>query len=191
MLKKGVFLYYLTAGWVLLMAAIGLMFLFSSMKPTADVKAQYQPRVYSVPIESWEPGEVRNLRIAGRPVVIWRSDLEEIATAMAQAEPDIPLEDWTEFLNNGSLARELGPEAYARMEWFVVSPISTAGFGCIVLTKAGDFDGFFDPCRGTHFDTWGRPQRGPARENLTTHPISFTEDRQSLVLEISRLSVPR
>ncbi len=187
MQTKGNFLYYLTAGWAALIVTVGLYYLFSSAEPTADVEARYQARMQTVPIESWEPGDVRTLVFGRKPVVIWRRDQAEMAAAMSQADPSIPQEDWAEALNDGSLATLLGPEEFARIEWLIVSPINTGGFGCIVLTKAGDYDGFFDPCQGAHFDLWGRPQRGPTDKNLKVHPIYFAEGGQSLVLDLSTL----
>ncbi len=110
---------------------------------------------------------------------------------MEQFDPSIPAEDWSEVLNNGALEQELGPERFARLEWFIVSPISTAGLGCIVHTKAGDFDGFFDPCRGAHFDLWGRPRKGPTNENLKVPPHKINEQGQFVVIDVLRLPSPR
>ncbi len=190
-MKKGVILYYLTGGWALLTVAIGAHFLMSSMEPTADVKSSYQARLHTIPIVSWAPGEIKRLVIRGKPVVIWRRSPTEMATAMSQADASIPLKDWAEVLNDGSLANALGPEEFARVEWLIVSPISPAGLGCIVLAQAGDYHGFFDPCRGVHFDMWGRPQKGPSHERLITQLAYLTEDQQALVLDTSQFPLPK
>jgi len=49
--------------------------------------------------------------------------------------------------------------------------------GCIPLGQApgdllGDFDGWFCPCHGTHYDTSGRIRKGPAPRNLDIPPAS-------------------
>lgn len=191
MQKNGVSLYYLTAGWALLSVATGLYFLFLGTTPTADVKARYKNAPGTVQIGNWEPGDAKLLNIKGKPVVIWRRSRAEMALASAQFYPRVPVEDWSEALSTGALERELGAEAFARLEWFIASPISTAGFGCIVLTKAGDYEGFFDPCAGAHFDMWGRPKKGPTNENLKVPYHRFGEFGQHVVIDVSGLPAPR
>ena len=48
--------------------------------------------------------------------------------------------------------------------------------GCIPLGEAGDFDGWFCPCHGSHYDTAGRIRKGPAPENLLIPPYQFTSE---------------
>ena len=53
--------------------------------------------------------------------------------------------------------------------------------GCIPLGTApgepkGDFDGWFCPCHGSHYDSSGRIRKGPAPLNLPVPPYAFTSD---------------
>ncbi len=53
--------------------------------------------------------------------------------------------------------------------------------GCIPLGTApgeskGDFDGWFCPCHGSHYDSSGRIRKGPAPLNLPVPPYAFTAD---------------
>ncbi len=53
--------------------------------------------------------------------------------------------------------------------------------GCIPLGNApgdakGDFDGWFCPCHGSHYDSSGRIRKGPAPKNLPVPPYAFTAD---------------
>ncbi len=48
--------------------------------------------------------------------------------------------------------------------------------GCIPLGEAGDFDGWFCPCHGSHYDTAGRIRKGPAPENLLIPPYEYTSE---------------
>ena len=53
--------------------------------------------------------------------------------------------------------------------------------GCIPLGTApgepkGDYDGWFCPCHGSHYDSSGRIRRGPAPLNLPVPPYAFTAD---------------
>lgn len=48
--------------------------------------------------------------------------------------------------------------------------------GCVPVGEAGDFDGWFCPCHGSHYDTSGRIRRGPAPTNLVVPPYHFIND---------------
>ena len=191
MKKKSVTLYYMTAGWLLLGVIIGGHFLFTSMKPTADVKAKYRTNVHRIWIGELEPGDVTVLHIDQKPIVVWHRDLEEIATAMAQLEPEISREEWSTALTDGTLALEIGADAYTRLEWFIASPVNVDGLGCIVLSKTGDYEGFFDPCQGAHFDLWGRSQKGPAPQSLKVTPAQFSDDRLTVLLDLTDMPKTR
>ena len=40
----------------------------------------------------------------------------------------------------------------------------------------GDYDGWFCPCHGSHYDTSGRIRQGPAPTNLPVPPYAFVSD---------------
>lgn len=185
--KKDLILYCVTAGWALVTVATGLYYLTNSMAPAADVEAYSQNSPLAIPLENWEPGEVRTYLFDEKPIVVWRRDPAEIATAMAQFDPDVSKEKWLQVLNDGTLASEIGADAYTRMEWFIVSPVNVGGYGCITRAKAGDYEGFFDPCQAVHFDMWGRKMKGPTKENLKVPPFQFTEDGRAVFLDLSEM----
>ena len=170
MKKKSVTLYYMTAGWLLLGVIIGGHFLFNSMKPTADAKAKYRTNVHRIWIGELEPGDVTVFHVDQKPIGVWHRDLEEIATAMAQLEPEISREEWSTALTDGTLELEVGADAYTQLEWFIAPPVHVAVIGCIVLSKAGESEVFFDPCQGDHFALWGLPLKDPFQHVLNTHP---------------------
>ena len=143
---------------MLLTVLIGIYFLFSGMKPSADVASQHDNDIHQVSVAEIKPGDVRQIALNQRPIIIWRRSNEEIAQAMALLDPKVTPETWLTMLHDGRLAQELEADEFARLEWFVVSPINTGGMGCLVLAKAGDYRGFFDPCQSAHFDLWGRLQ---------------------------------
>ena len=45
--------------------------------------------------------------------------------------------------------------------------------GCVPLGQAGDYDGWFCPCHGSHYDTVGRIIKGPAPKNLPIPQLAF------------------
>jgi len=40
----------------------------------------------------------------------------------------------------------------------------------------GEYDGWFCPCHGSHYDSSGRIRKGPAPTNLEVPPYSFLSD---------------
>ena len=172
---------------MLLTVFIGFHFLFNSLKPSADVEAQHQNNIHRVWVADLERGDINRFQVDRRPIVIWRRNSEEIAKAMALLDPTSSPKEWLTVLNDGTLALELGSEGFSRLEWFVVSPVNTGGMGCVVLTKAGDFGGFFDPCQGAHFDLWGRIQKGPTAQNLKVAPMKLAEDGQSVLIDLTEM----
>ena len=53
--------------------------------------------------------------------------------------------------------------------------------GCVPLGQKtgevrGDYDGWFCPCHGSHYDTSGRIRKGPAPENLPVPMAAFVDD---------------
>jgi ubiquinol-cytochrome c reductase iron-sulfur subunit len=60
-------------------------------------------------------------------------------------------------------------------EWLVVIGVCTH-LGCIPLGQQGDYEGWFCPCHGSHYDTSGRIRKGPAPKNLEVPNYAFTSD---------------
>ena len=48
--------------------------------------------------------------------------------------------------------------------------------GCVPITGAGEYNGWFCPCHGSHYDTAGRIRSGPAPENLHIPEYAFISD---------------
>ncbi len=63
-------------------------------------------------------------------------------------------------------------EAFART--ILVSGANCTHLGCVPTEGAGEYDAWFCPCHGSHYDTAGRIRRGPAPENLPIPPMTFT-----------------
>ena len=57
-------------------------------------------------------------------------------------------------------------------KWLVVLGICTH-LGCVPITNAGDYHGWFCPCHGSHYDASGRIRKGPAPLNLEIPPYSL------------------
>ncbi|WP_262331751.1 ubiquinol-cytochrome c reductase iron-sulfur subunit [Bosea sp. BH3] len=66
-------------------------------------------------------------------------------------------------------------------EPFLVVYGNCTHLGCVPLGNApgepkGDYDGWFCPCHGSHYDSSGRIRKGPAPLNLPVPPYAFTAD---------------
>eukprot|EP00964_Phaeocystis_antarctica_P128495 scaffold92278_cov62-Phaeocystis_antarctica.AAC.14 len=53
--------------------------------------------------------------------------------------------------------------------------------GCVPINGAGDYNGWFCPCHGSHYDTSGRIRKGPAPLNLEIPPYEFIDDTKLIV----------
>ena len=49
-------------------------------------------------------------------------------------------------------------------------------FGCVPVGESGDFDGWYCPCHGSHYDTSGRIRKGPAPKNMEIPPYEYLSD---------------
>jgi ubiquinol-cytochrome c reductase iron-sulfur subunit len=48
--------------------------------------------------------------------------------------------------------------------------------GCIPIANQGEYEGWFCPCHGSHYDISGRIRKGPAPTNLEVPPYEFVSD---------------
>ncbi|WP_299420074.1 ubiquinol cytochrome C oxidoreductase [uncultured Shimia sp.] len=185
MINKNNALYYLTAGWLFATVATGLYYLAGSTAPSTDVTAQTNPNLHHISVIDMAPGDTAFSGFNGKPVVIWRRSLPQMATALTQWDPRFAYDDILESLQDGSLEADMDPEQYTYLEWLVLSPVDMGGIGCVTLANAGDFGGFFDPCRGSHFDLWGRVKKGPSEHDLQVVPTRFDDNRHSVLIDLT------
>ena len=131
----------------------------TQMNPDASVKALASTEVDLRPIV---PGQSITILWRGKPVFIRRRTKEEITEAQKVELTDLPdPEDDQE--------RVLNPE------WLVMVGVCTH-LGCIPLGQKGDYNGWYCPCHGSHYDTSGRIRKGPAPTNLEVPEYVFLND---------------
>ncbi|WFD42787.1 quinol--cytochrome-c reductase [Malassezia psittaci] len=66
-----------------------------------------------------------------------------------------------------------------RPEWLVMIGVCTH-LGCVPIGEAGEYDGWFCPCHGSHYDISGRIRKGPAPLNLEVPEYDFNDDENKL-----------
>jgi ubiquinol-cytochrome c reductase iron-sulfur subunit len=135
-----------------------------SLNPAADVLALASTEV---DISGIEVGQSVTVTWRGKPVFIRHRTEDEIKTAEADDAADLrdPQKD---------------AERVQKTEWLVLIGICTH-LGCVPGgQKSGDnrgeFNGWFCPCHGSHYDTSGRIRKGPAPLNLAVPPYEFLDD---------------
>ncbi|MEQ1929425.1 MAG: ubiquinol-cytochrome c reductase iron-sulfur subunit [Parvularculaceae bacterium] len=156
--------------------------LVDQMNPDASVRAL---STKEVDLAAIEPGQAIKVMWQGKPVFIRRRTAEEIREAeTAQVSS---LKD--EAARNDNLPadavatdmdRVTDAEGKTHPEWLILVGVCTH-LGCIPLGTAqgevrGDFQGWFCPCHGSHYDLAGRIRKGPAPENLRVPPYQFVSD---------------
>ena len=156
---------YLTAG---AMGAVGtgaaVWPLLDSMNPAADTLALASSEI---DIGQISEGQAITAVWRGKPVFIRRRTADEVAK--------IREEDWHSLRDPQSDEQRVQKD-----EWLVLVGVCTH-LGCIPLgTKAGqprgDYNGWFCPCHGSHYDMSGRIRKGPAPKNLDVPPYTFVTD---------------
>ena len=130
------------------------------MSATADVLAlaSAEFEVGAIP-----EGSTLTVKWRGKPVFIRHRTDDEIATEAAVNIAGLrdPQED---------SARVKDPK------WLIVLGICTH-LGCVPISGAGEFGGWFCPCHGSHYDTSGRIRKGPAPLNLELPPYTLNNGK--------------
>ncbi len=167
------FLYYATAGAGVVTTGAVVWPLVNQMNPSADVQALSS---IFVDIGGVEVGQQLTVNFLGKPVFIRRRTEEEIAQARAVALTDLVDRNARNPANPAADASDENRTLDAEGEWLVMTGVCTH-LGCVPLGNgAGDFNGWFCPCHGSHYDTSGRIRRGPAPENLPIPVVRLVDD---------------
>lgn len=134
------------------------------MNPDASQKAMAS---IEVDIASLAEGQAVTVLWRGKPVFIRHRTAAEIEEAVKADGEDMrdPQKD---------------ADRVKKAEWLVLLGICTH-LGCVPNgQKSGDvkgeYNGWFCPCHGSHYDTSGRIRKGPAPRNLEVPEYSFVTD---------------
>jgi len=136
----------------------------SQMNPAADVMALAS---LEVDIGNLEAGNCMIVKWRGKPVFVRARTEDEIAEAQAVQPSELrdPATD---------------DERVQKAETLVLIGVCTH-LGCVPINGAGDYNGWFCPCHGSHYDTSGRIRKGPAPLNLEVPPYQFLDDTKLIV----------
>ena len=138
--------------------------LIDQMNPAADTLALAN---IEVDVSKIAEGQSITVKWRGKPVFIRHRTKDEIARASATDMSD--LRD-----------PESDQVRTEKPDYLVLVGVCTH-LGCVPLGQKtgevrGDYDGWFCPCHGSHYDTSGRIRKGPAPTNLEVPPYTFLSD---------------
>ena len=144
--------------------ALALWPFIHSMNPAADVLALSSSEVDLTPVV---PGQAITVTWRGKPVFIRHRTPEE-----TQAARDVDI--------NGLPDPQKDEDRVQNPEWLILVGVCTH-LGCVPLGQKqtdphGDYNGWFCPCHGSHYDVSGRIRKGPAPFNLIVPPYTFTSN---------------
>ncbi|MGD9863598.1 MAG: ubiquinol-cytochrome c reductase iron-sulfur subunit [Pseudodonghicola sp.] len=168
------FLYYATAGAGAVTAGAAIWPLVNQMNPSADVQALSSIRV---DIGGVETGTQITVKFLGKPVFIRRRTEKEIEEGRAVQLSELVDQN----AENSNLPADASAIDQNRTmdeagEWLVMMGVCTH-LGCVPLgNNSGDFNGWFCPCHGSHYDTAGRIRKGPAPRNLPVPVAEFIDE---------------
>ncbi|MBL6622046.1 MAG: ubiquinol-cytochrome c reductase iron-sulfur subunit [Rickettsiales bacterium] len=143
-------------------AASAVIPFVKSMNPAKDVQALAS---IEVNISGLEPGDEMKVKWRGKPVFIKRRTEAELQTARSVSLDELPdPETDSDRVKSG------------KEEFLVVLGVCTH-LGCVPLGKgSGEYEAWFCPCHGSHYDVSGRIRKGPAPKNLLVPEYSFVND---------------
>jgi len=133
--------------------------LIDQMNPDSSAKAL---ATTEVDVSSVELGKTITVLWRGKPIFIRRRTKEEIEEASA-----VDLKDLKDPEKDEDRAKD--------PEWLVMIGVCTH-LGCVPLGEKGEYNGWFCPCHGSHYDTSGRVRKGPAPNNLEIPKYEFVDN---------------
>lgn len=157
--SKRAFTYFVMGGtrFLFISAARLLVLKFvSSMTASADVLALASAEF---DLSAIDVGQTVTVKWRGKPIFIRHRTPDEIADANS--------------VDVSSLRhQESDSDRVKNPDFLVVIGVCTH-LGCVPISGAGEYGGWFCPCHGSHYDISGRIRKGPAPLNLELPPYEF------------------
>lgn len=136
----------------------------SSLSATRDVLALAR---VEVKLNEIPPGKNAVIKWRGKPLFVKHRTQAEIEAA-----------------NSVNLSELRDPQSDAervkKPEWLVLIGVCTH-LGCVPIADKGDFNGYYCPCHGSHYDASGRARKGPAPKNLEVPEYEFSDENTIVV----------
>lgn len=166
-------------------AAAVLWPFIDQMNPDASAQALASTEVDLAPVKE---GQAITVMWRGKPIFIRNRTKDEIEKARAVKLDDLTDKKARNFdLPESATADDTNRVKKGHDNWLVAIGVCTH-LGCIPKgqtaaesTMRGDYNGWFCPCHGSHYDTSGRIRKGPAPRNLDVPPYDFVSDTKIII----------
>lgn len=146
------------------------------MNPAADTLALGSVRV---DVSAVQEGQEITVMWRGGPVFVRHRTAEEIAEARDVDLSALPDEDARNDNAGMAGAPAIDENRVLRPEFLIVKGNCTH-LGCVPTSqetgRGGEYDAWYCPCHGSHYDKSARIRRGPAPENLPVPDYYFETD---------------
>lgn len=165
--QRKVFSYLMTAtvgATAAITAKSAVTKIVESLSATKDVLAL---ATVEVKLSEIPPGKNAIIKWRGKPLFVRHRTENEI-----QESANVNLSDLRD--------PELDSARVQKPEWLVLIGVCTH-LGCVPIANKGDYNGYYCPCHGSHYDASGRARKGPAPRNLEVPQYSFKDDDTLLV----------
>ena len=137
-----------------------LMKFVSTMSASADVLAMAQ---LEVDLDKIALGTTATVKWRGKPVFVRHRTEKEI-----EREAAVSVATLRDQQSDSDRVKD--------PKWLIALGVCTH-LGCVPIPNAGEYQGFFCPCHGSHYDASGRIRKGPAPLNLEVPQYVFIEVR--------------
>ena len=138
----------------------------SQLGPDAATRAAGAP--IEVDLSQIPAGQSVTLKWRGLPIFVRHRTPEEIAAAKADDGKPMP--------DPAPDAARVGSFNNAKQEKWIVVQGSCTHLGCVPVKNSGDYNGWYCPCHGSHYDTAARIRKGPAPKNLVVPEFAFLSE---------------
>lgn len=161
-ISRKAFTYLIMAGGGIVTVTLGKAIVngaLASLSMAADVKALASAEI---DLSGIQEGKNFTVKWRGKPLFIRHRTDEEVEDML-----NTPMEDLKDPQHDSERA--------TNPKWLVLIGVCTH-LGCVPISHAGDYNGYFCPCHGSHYDASGRIRKGPAPLNLEIPPYELSGD---------------
>jgi len=124
-------------------------------------------------------GQSITLKWRGNPIFVRHRTAQEVASAKAD-DPKITIDPQPDSARVGTF------NGQKQERWIVVQG-SCTHLGCVPIKNSGDYNGWYCPCHGSHYDNAGRVRKGPAPKNLIVPVFEFVSETKVRITNTNSL----
>jgi ubiquinol-cytochrome c reductase iron-sulfur subunit len=153
--------------------------LVDQMNPSQSVLAL---ATIDIDVSGLSEGQQLTVKWRGKPVFVRYRTEAEIEAARSVDVSSLPDSVARNANAAGADATDANRTLGESGEYIVMMGVCTH-LGCVPLGQQGDYNGWFCPCHGSHYDTAGRIRKGPAPQNLPIPELAFDGSTVTLIEE--------